>query len=61
MAGTDIMAGICTSPYSSPYPIEKVGNSPYPYSYPGNAGISRQNGNGFGQNLRERVYLLSLK
>jgi len=27
MAGTGIMAGICTSPY----PIEKVGDSPYPY------------------------------
>ena len=28
MAETGIMTGICTSPYSSPYPIEKVGESP---------------------------------
>jgi len=42
MAGTGIMAGICISPY----PTEKVGDSPYPY--PVNAGIPRQNGNGFG-------------
>ena len=41
MAGTGIMAGICTSPYPSPYPIEKVGDSPYPYPYPVNAGIPR--------------------
>jgi len=43
------MAGICTSTYPSPYPIEKVGDSPYPYAYPVNAGIPRQNGDGFGQ------------
>jgi len=30
MAGTSIMAGIC----ASPYPIEKVGESPYSYPYP---------------------------
>jgi len=30
MVGTGIMAGICTSPYSS---------YPYPYSYPVNAGF----------------------
>jgi len=41
------MAGICTSAYPSPYPIEKVGDSPYPYPYPVNAGIPRQNGDGF--------------
>jgi len=41
MAGTGIMAGICTSPYPSPYPTEKVGDSPYPYPYPVNAGIPR--------------------
>ena len=50
------MAGICTSPY----PIEKVGDSPYPYSYPINAGIPRQNGDEFGQYPREQVYLPSL-
>jgi len=55
MAGTGIMAGICTSPYSSPYPTEKVGDSPYPYPYPVNAGIPRQNGNGFGQYPRGRA------
>jgi len=54
------MAGICTSPYPSPYPIEKVGDSPYPYLYPVNAGIPRQNGDGFGQYPRGRVYLPSL-
>jgi len=63
MAGMGIMVEICTSPYPSPspspikkvgespypypYPIEKVGESPYPY--PVNAGILRQNGDGFGQ------------
>ena len=50
------MAGICTSSY----PIEKVGDSPYPYTYSVNAGISRQNGDEFGQYPRERVYLPSL-
>jgi len=30
MVGTSIMAGICTSPS----PIEKVGDSPYPLSQP---------------------------
>jgi len=60
MAGTGIMAGICTSPYPSPYPTEKVGDSPYPYSYPVNAGILHQNGDGFGQYPRGRVYLPSL-
>jgi len=54
------MAGICTSPYPSPYPIEKVGDSPYPYPYPVNAGIPRQNGDEFGQYPRGRVYLPSL-
>ena len=58
MAGTGIMAGICTSTYPSPYPTEKVGYSPYPY--PVNAGIPRQNGDRFGQYLRGRVYLPSL-
>jgi len=54
------MAGICTSPYPSLYLIEKVGDSPYPYPYPVNAGILRQNGDGFGQYPRGRVYLPSL-
>jgi len=60
MAGTDIMAGIFifSSPY--PYPIEKIGNFPYPYSYPVNAEILRQNGNGFRQYSWGRVYLPSL-
>jgi len=52
------MAGICTSPYSYPYPIKKIGDSPYPY--PVNAGILRQNGDGFRQYPRGRVYLPSL-
>jgi len=55
------MAGICTSPYPSPYPIEKVGDFlyPYPYSYSVNAGIPRQNEDGFGQYSRRWVYLPS--
>jgi len=60
MAGTGIMAGIYSSPSPSPYPIEKIGDSPYPYPYPVNAGIPRQNGDGFGQYPRERVCLPSL-
>ena len=51
MAGTGIMAGICTSPYPSPYPIEKVGDSPYPY--PVNVEIPRQNGDEFEQYPRD--------
>jgi len=60
MAGTGILAGICISPYPSPYPIEKVRDSPYPYPYPVNAGISCQNGDGFEQYPWGRVYLPSL-
>jgi len=60
MAGTGIMARICTFSYSSPYPIEKVRDSPYPYPNLVNAGIPRQNGDGFGQYPRGRVYLSSL-
>ena len=56
MAGTGIMAGICTSPYL----VEKVRDSPYPYPYSFNTGIPRQNGNEFGQYPRGRVYLPSL-
>jgi len=47
--------GICTFPYSSPYPIEKVRDSPYPY--PINVGIFRQNGNEFGQYPWRQIYL----
>jgi len=54
------MAGIYSSPSPSPYPIEKIGDSPLPYPYPVNAGILRQNGDGFGQYPRGRVYLPSL-
>ena len=60
MAGTGIMAGICTSPYPSPYPTKKVGDSPYPYPYLVNAGIPRQNGDEFGQYPWGWVYLPSL-
>ena len=42
---TCITAGICTFPY----PIEKVGDSPYPCPYLINAGISHQNEDKFGQ------------
>jgi len=47
MAGTGIMAGICTSLYPSSYTIVKVGDFPYPYSV--NEGISCQNRDRFGQ------------
>jgi len=50
------MAGI----YTSPYPIEKFGDSPYPHLYRVNARIPHQNGDGFGQYPRGRVYLPSL-
>ena len=42
--------------YTSPYPIEKVGNSLYPI----NAEISRQYEDEFGQYPQKQVYLLSL-
>ena len=58
MAGTGIMAEIYSSLSPYPYPIEKIGDSPYPY--PVNAGIPRQNGDGFGQYPRGQVYLSSL-
>jgi len=58
MAGTGIMTGIYSS--SSPYPIEKIGDFPYSYPYPVNAGIPRQNGDGFEQYPRERICLPSL-
>jgi len=60
MAGTGIIAGIYASPSPSPYPIEKIGDFPYPYPYPVNAGILRQNGDGFGQYPQGQVYLPSL-
>jgi len=62
MAGTGIIAGIYSSPSPSPspYPIKKIGDYPYPYPYPVNAGIPRQNGDGFGQYPRGQVYLPSL-
>ena len=60
MAGTSIMAGICLSSYPSPYPIRKVGDSPYPYPYPVNVRISRQNRDRFGQYPRRQIYLPSL-
>jgi len=37
------------SSYPSLYPVEKIGDSPYPYPYPVNAGIPCENGDGFGQ------------
>jgi len=61
MAGTGIMAGMGTETgwiCISPYPIEKVGDSPYPYAV--NAGISHQNLDEFGQYPWGRVYLSSL-
>jgi len=48
------------SSYPSLYPVEKIGDSPYPYPYPVNAGIPCENGDGFGQYPWGRVYLSSL-
>jgi len=56
VAGTCIMAEICTSPYA----IEKVGNSPYLYPYPVNMEIFRQNGDEFEQYPWRQIYLPSL-
>jgi len=44
-------------PIPIPIPVKKVGDSPYPYSYPVNAGIPHQNGDEFGQYTRGQVYL----
>jgi len=64
MAGTSIFAGVgtgtgqrCSSPYPSPYGVEKVRDSPYLYSYLVNAEIPRQHGDEFGQYPRGGVYL----
>jgi len=40
MAEMGIMAGIYTSSYPSPYPIEKFGDSPYPIPIPSQCGDS---------------------
>jgi len=61
MVGIGIMAGICTSPSHPHTQLKKVGDSPYPYPYPVNAGILRQNDDGFGQYPQRRVYLPSLR
>jgi len=47
------MAGIFISPSPYLYPIEKIGDFPYPYPYSVNARIPYQNGDGFGQYPRE--------
>jgi len=60
MAETGIMAGIYPFPSPSSYPIEKIGYSSYPYPYPVNAGILRQNEDGFGQYPQKHIYLPSL-
>ena len=60
IAGTSIMAGICTYLYPFPYPIEKFGDSPYPYLYLVNARIPHQNGDRLGQFPHRQVYLPSL-
>jgi len=54
--GDGYYGGVC----KSSYPIEKVGDFLYPYPYPVNAGIPRQNGDRFGQYPQGRVYLPSL-
>jgi len=57
------MAGIYSSPSPSSYPIEKIGDSPYPYPYPVNAEIPRQNGkssdNTHGNRFIYHLYSLS--
>jgi len=45
MAGMGIMAEICTFSYSFSCPIEKFGDSPYPY--PVNINFFHQNGDWF--------------
>jgi len=67
MAGMSIMVGvgsrteqICTSSSQSPYPIERVGYSPYTYLYPVNVEIFHLNENVFGQYLEGQVYFPSL-
>jgi len=45
---------ICTSPYTSPYPIEKVGNSPYLV----NAGISIKMGMGSGNTYETDLFVI---
>jgi len=47
------MAGIYSSPSPSPYPIEKIGDSPYPYLYPVNAEISVKMETGSGNTHRQ--------
>jgi len=66
MTETNIMAGvgmrmgqICTSLYTSPYPIVKVRNFPYPYLYLVIRGIPRINGDKFGQYPQGLVYFSS--
>jgi len=62
MAGTCIMTGICTSPYSFPYLIEKVGDSSFlvPIPIPSQYEISRQNEDEFGQYSSKQIYMSSL-
>jgi len=49
-------------PHNHPIPNWKSRGFPntYPYPYPVNTGISRQNGDGFGQYPQRRIYLPSL-
>jgi len=48
-------------PHNHPHTqLKKVKDSPYPYSYIINAGILRQNGDGFGQYPQIQIYLSSL-
>jgi len=59
MVGTNILAGIKTGTRrmcTSSYPIEKVRNFPYLI----NVRILHQNGDGFKEYLRRRIYLSSL-
>ena len=53
------MAGYVHS-HTHPHTQLKKSGISYPYPYPVNAGIPRQNGDGFGQYPRERVCLPSL-
>jgi len=51
--------GICTSSYPFPYSIQKVGDSPYSYSYPVNTEIPYQNGDKF-NNIHENRFICHL-
>jgi len=59
MVETGIMAGICTSPCPSSYPIEKVGDSSYPYPYQSMRGFAVKTGTGSGNTTGTSLFVIS--